>query len=481
MTATNIPRRAALAGTAALLAAPSIAQAQSAPEAIPEIADVIVVGAGLSGLTAARKLTDAGRRVIVLEARDRVGGRTLHAPIGKSRFDLGAQFVGPTQHRVRALAAEFGLQLRATFTDGDKLWELRDNRLRFRGARPPLPWGTLLDLPHLIGEFDAIAARIGPTAPWDAPDAAALDSITLAQWVDRHAYTQNTVDLFACSARAVFGCDPGEISLLFAAFYAAQGDNLEMLTNTQGGAQDSVVVGGTQQLAQKLAEKLGNAVRLGQPATRIAQDRNGVTVTTASGTALQAQHAIVAVPPAIAERIAFDPILPPDRRELQSRAPMGRYFKVIVTYEKPFWREHGLSAEVASVRGPITALYDDDPGDGSGAVLGFIGGDNALTWRALDATAQRNTVLQTLQRWFADDRALNPTAYGFNDWTAETWTRGAPVMVPPPGTLSRLGRALRAPCGRVHWAGTEAATKWTGYMDGAIRAGEAAATQILQA
>ncbi len=477
-----ITRRAALAAAAL---APVAAAAQSGAGAAataepPGIVDVIVVGGGLSGLTAARRLIEQGRKVVLLEARDRVGGRTYHGPIGARSFDLGAQFVGPTQDRVRALAAEFGLALKPVFTTGKRIWELRDDRLEFGQGNPPLPIGTLLDLPHVMGQVDAVANRVGAVAPWNAADAAELDGQTAATWAAAHTYTANTMDLLTCSTRAVFGADPGEMSMLFLAFYTAQGDSLEMLTNTQGGAQDSSIVGGTQQLSLRLAALLGDVVRLNQPVSMIRQDHSGVSVVTEAGKTFRALHVIVAMPPVAAGRLVFDPPLPRDRHELQQRTPMGRYFKVIVTYDKPFWREAGFTGEVASVQGPITASYDDDPGDGTGALLNFIGGDHALTWQALPPDQQKQAVLACLARWFGA-AALKPTAYGFNPWGEQRFTGGAPVAIMAPGVLSRLGPALRAPCGRIHWAGTEAAEKWTGYMDGAIRAGEAAAKAVVLA
>jgi monoamine oxidase len=202
-----------------------------------------------------------------------------------------------------------------------------------------------------------------------------------------------------------------------------------------------------------------------------------VQVTTASGALFRAAYAIIAMPPVAAGRLDFDPPLPLDRQELQQRMPMGRYYKVIVTYDKPFWRDAGYTGEVASVRGPVTATFDDDPGDGSGALLNFIGGDHALQWRKLSPDKQKDAVLNCLARWFGD-AARRPTAYGYNPWADQPETGGAPVAIMAPGVLSRLGPALRAPCGRIHWAGTEAAMKWTGYMDGAIRAGEAAAVSV---
>jgi monoamine oxidase len=467
--------RRLLLGAGAVLPVAAAAQAPSAPET----ADVVVLGGGLSGLTAARRLAERGHKVVVLEARDRVGGRNFFGPVGTHHFDLGGQFIGPTQDRVRALIAELGLQLKPVFVKARKIWELRDDRLEFSGNVPPLPWGTLLDLPHLMGRVDTLANEVGPISPWDAPDATALDSLTVEEWTRAHAYTQNSRDLMTCSMRAVFGADPAELSALFVAYYTAQGDSLEMLTNTDGGAQDSFIVGGAQQMSQRLAAKLGDAVRLSQPVRALRQNDHGVEVTTETGLVIAAKFAVVAMPPAAAAHIVFDPPLPPLRRDLHQRAPMGRYFKVIVTYDRPFWREAGFSGEVASVRGPITATYDDDPGDGTGALLNFIGGDNAKDFAALSPDVQRQSVLSCLARWFGD-AALHPTSFGFNDWTSQRFTGGAPVAIMAPGVLSRVGPALRAPCGRIHWAGTEAALKWTGYMDGAIRAGEAACVGVAE-
>jgi monoamine oxidase len=265
----------------------------------------VVVGGGLSGLTAARVLVDRGKSVVVLEGRDRVGGRTWHAPVGAHSFDMGAQFIGPTQDRVLALAREFGLQVRPIFTDAKRIWELRDDRLEFGAGRPPLPFGTLLDLPHVMSRLDAVANRVGAIAPWAAADAAALDAMTVADWLASESYTQNTVDLMACSTRAVFGCDPDEISMLFMAFYTAQGDSIEMLTDTKGGAQGSYIVGGTQQLSLKLAARLGTAVRLNQAVSVVTQSDAGVEVRTEAGMVVRAGHAVIAMPPGAASDCAL--------------------------------------------------------------------------------------------------------------------------------------------------------------------------------
>ncbi|MDB5974558.1 MAG: FAD-dependent oxidoreductase [Nevskia sp.] len=448
----------------------------SAPAAASDTVDVVVVGAGLSGLTAARELLRKGHSVAVLEGRDRVGGRTWTIPVGTRRYDIGGQFVGPSQDRIRALVTEFGLRLQPVYSDAKHIWELPGQRIEFTGTVPSLSLIAKIDLGRLIDKMNQIAQAVGTTAPWAAPDAAALDAMTLAQWVREHSFSESTRHFATIMTRAVLGADPDEISVLYWAYYVAQGDSIEMLISGAGGAQDSVIEGGSQQLSLRMAQELGAAVRLTQPARRVVQAADGVDVYTDTAR-IHARYAILALPPAMAAGIAFEPSLAGDRRELQSRAPMGRYAKVVLTYDKPFWREHGYAGDVASLQGPVVATYDDASLEGS-ALLGFIGGDSERAWRSLSAEARKAAVLDCFARWFGPE-ALKPVAYAEKDWTIDDWTNGAPATILPPGVLSRLGPALRQPIGRIHWAGTETALRWTGYMDGAIRAGEQTAKDVL--
>ena len=472
--APRIGRRLALGGSLALAGLPALAA--EAPDPV----DVLVVGAGLSGLTAARRLTERHRSVLVLEGRDRVGGRVLHGGIGSRRFDLGGQFIGPTQDRVRALASELGLALKPVFTSGKRIWELRDQVLEFGPGTPPLPMLTLLDLRRVIGKIDRLASYVGAGAPWAARDAAALDAQTVAGWTAAHSFTTNTADLVTCATRALFGADPDELSMLFLAFYAAQGDSMDMLTGTAGGAQDSFLAGGTQQMALKLAERLGGAIRLGETIRLVRQSEAGVELLSETGASFRARRLIIAMPPAAAARVIFDPPLPPDRRDLQTRAPMGRYYKVVITFETPFWRAQGYSGEVASVLGPITALYDDDPGGRHGGVawLHRRGSCAKMANAAARSPAQPGAALPGPLVRLAGAAADRLRLRGLDGAEADgRWAGGDPGA----GRVeSRLGPALRAPCDLIHWAGTEAAEKWTGYMDGAIRAGEAAAKDVAE-
>jgi monoamine oxidase len=481
---------AAALGVAAL--SPSVAEAAEAAATAPtgnlaaaaRQVDVIVVGAGLSGLTAARLLTRGGLSVAVLEARDRVGGRTWTVPVGGRRYDIGGQFIGPSQDRVRALIAEFGLRLQSVYSDARHIWELGGGRMEFSGAVPSFSFLAessvsfldKLELARFNLRMDSLARSVGTAAPWAAPDALALDAMTLEQWVLQQQYNDTTLELATIMTRAVIGADPKDISALYWAYYVAQGESMEMLINGAGGAQDSVIEGGSQQLSLRLAQQLGAAVNLGQAVRHIAQDGEGVEALTDQGR-WRGRYAIVALPPSFIERITFDPPLPADRSTLQQHTPMGRYAKVVASYDRPFWRERGYAGDVASVRGPIVASYDDSSPEGF-ALLGFVGGDSERGWSRLSDEGRKAAALDCFARWFGE-QALHPLAYAEHDWTLDEWYLGGPVSIMGPGVLSRFGSALRRPNGRIHWAGTETALRWTGYMDGAIRAGEDAANNVL--
>ena len=444
--------------------------------------DVIVIGAGLSGLSAARELTRAGHSVAVLEARDRVGGRTWTIPVGARRYDIGGQFVGPTQDRVRAIAAEFGLKLQKVYSEAKHIWELNDKRVEFSGTLPvfsgSLSLAEKFDLARLDLRMNHLARQVGTAAPWAAPDAAMLDGRSFARWVQEHSSSPTTRDFTTVMTRAVLGADPDEVSALFWFWYVAQGDSVDMLIGGPDGAQDSVIVGGSQQISLHLAQGLGSAVHLNQAVRRIVQDETGVQVQTEQGS-WRGRYTIVAMPPSMAQAIAFEPGLPAARRELQAQARMGRYAKVVLSYEQPFWRTKGYAGDVGSLPGPVVASYDDSSEDGGPALLGFIGSGAERAWSQLPVEQRQAAVIEGFARWFGDE-ARKPLAYAEKDWTLDDWVRGAPTGIWQPGQLVRLGPALRQPVGRIHWAGTETALRWTGYMDGAIRAGEQTAQDVLK-
>jgi monoamine oxidase len=451
-------------------------------------ADVVVVGAGFSGLTAARALVAKGHKVIVLEARDRVGGRTQNATIagGRAIAEVGGQFVGPTQDRILALAKAVGVSTFPVYNSGSNVFVARGQRARYSAATgiPDDP-EVLAGLGALL-EVDAIGKAVGVAAPWKHRKARQYDAQTLAQHLAPKNLTPTALAVIDAVCEAIWGADPTELSLLYVAQYVAAAGNAKTpgsfarLIATGGGAQERRVVGGSVVIAEKVADALGNRIILGAPATRIAEHDGAVTVTTRGGPTVVAARAIVAVPPVLAARIAFAPGLPAAKRTILKAMVPGSLTKVEAVYDTPFWRAAGLSGQGVSDTGLARVPYDNSPPDGSvGVFFSFIGGKRHAEWAALDAATRRARVLDDFVRFTGDERARTPTEFLEKDWTTETWTRGCPVGHFAPGVLSKHGAQLRAPHGRVHFAGTETSDYWLGYMDGAVRAGERAAREVL--
>jgi monoamine oxidase len=456
-------------------------------------ADVIVVGAGYAGLTAAHKVAAAGRSVIVLEARNRVGGRTLnhHLP-GKEWSELGATFVGPTQDHVKALAKEMGVGLFPTYDDGQNVYRQDGINTMYSDTTPlgTAPPDALADadVALTVEQFDSMAATVPIDAPWTAQSAVEWDSQTLEDWAKNNtSYSVNPHfrELVQIATEPIFGAEARQLSLLYVLFYIAASGNehnpgtFERNFNTRGGAQQQRMLGGTQLVAIRLARHLGKAhVLLGAPARRIFQSTTGVRVES-DDFSVHGKHVIVATPPPLAGRIEYHPGLPSRRTKLVQHSPMGTLLKAEIFYKKPFWRDQGLTGQGLSDEGPITATFDITPPDGSpGILMGFIGGDRARKFQREPPAARRKAVLTELSHLYGSE-ALKPTEYLEFSWVTQRWTRGCPVSLLAPGTLLKYGPALRKPVGRIHWAGTETSTYWNGYMDGAVRSGERAAAEVL--
>jgi monoamine oxidase len=445
-------------------------------------ADVLIVGAGLAGLSAARAIAAAGLEPLVLEARDRVGGRTLNHSLGGGKVvEVGGQWVGPTQHEVLSLAAELGIQTFATFGEGDRLIEWQGRVRRYAGARPPVGASAGIDLQQAVSRLERLIRTVPADAPWLARDAKRLDGQTFETWLRRNLATKTARTLFEIAVEAVWAQSPRDLSLLHVLFYARSAGSFGALVSTTGGAQDRRFVGGSQLLSVRMAEGLGADRVLRQaPVRHIAQAADHVVVK-ADGVLAVGRRVIVALPPNLAARVAYAPPLPALRDQLVQRTPQGTVTKCMAIYERPFWRDAGLSGQAISDRSPVRTVFDNSPPDGSpGVLLGFLEGDDARDAGQWAEAERRSAVLATFERLFGP-LARQPDEWIERDWAAEEWTRGGYGCAMPPGTWTSFGRALRAPVGRIHWAGAETATVWSGYMDGAVRSGLRAAREVIEA
>ncbi|HEY8517632.1 MAG TPA: flavin monoamine oxidase family protein [Candidatus Binatia bacterium] len=448
-------------------------------------ADVVVVGAGFAGLAAARKLARLGASVVVLEARDRVGGRTLNVPIGNgSVVEVGGQWAAVAQTRLLELAAELGVETFPTYTTGDNLLYYRGSLLPYDGSTslsiPPIPADDLNEfLTVAFGELEPLAARIPLDRPWEADgvDTVALDSQTVETWKLAHFTTEGARFLFDLAVQAVFAAEPRDLSFLHFLFYLHAGNGLASLVGVKDGAQELRFVGGTQSIAIRMAEQLGPRIVLGTPVRRIVDRDGSVSVETDVGV-WRAGAVVVALPPTLASRIEYEPALPAARDQLTQRFPMGSVIKCQAIYDAPFWRDRGLTGQVTSDTGPVKVTFDNSPRDGSfGVLLGFIEGEEARRWGARPAQERRAAVLESFARYFGD-AARDARGYVDRDWSTDPWTRGCYAGMLPPGALTSFGDAWRAPVGRIFWAGTETAEEWNGYIEGAIRSGERAADEV---
>jgi monoamine oxidase len=440
--------------------------------------DVAVVGAGLAGLTAALELSGAGLDVQVLEARDRVGGRTLSQAVGEHPNDiveLGGQWVGPTQHEMLSLAQDLGIETYPTPSDGKNLFEDQRGKLkRYSGTIPMLAPHVMVDYGQADLRLKRLIKTVDPGAPWNSEDAERLDEQTFGSWIRRTAKTRTAREALAVACRAVFAVEPADVSLLHILFYAASAGGWDDLLDTEGGAQQDRLAGGTQQVSIRLAEELGDRIQLSAPVRSIRTDEEGVVVGD-----VKARRAIVAIPPALAGRIEYERPLSGPRDQLTQRMPMGSVIKCMAVYDEPFWRDSGLSGQAISLPGPAQVVFDNTPPNGSPGLIGFLEGREARQLASVPEGERREAVLRGFQRLFGR-RAAHPVLYVDKDWTAEPYSRGCYGGVFGPGAWTSFGHLLREPAGRIHWAGTETATRWMGYMDGAIQSGRRAAAEVLR-
>jgi monoamine oxidase len=480
--------------------------------------DVVIVGAGLAGLNAARLLVERGIDVVVLEARARVGGRTLSYQFDDGKvLDVGGQWIGPLpgvaasstipgeavyapQQAIYDLATEtFGLSTFHTYDQQGMYVDFNSGRRSTYGQRIPTDPGTVNAAESLL-LLNTMAKQVNPAHPWDTPSATQAlqwDSQTVDTWIrqnllppDQGAYSA-TYSLTTLAIESVSGpCEPKDLSLLDMLASIASAGNLDNMVNTTGGAQDSRIVGGAQQVSILMAAALGDRVVLNAPVRNILQRGSDVLVS-GDGFSVAGHAVIVAIPPTLTGRINYDPPMAQFdgglRDQLVQRSPMGSTIKVQVIYPKPYWRSQGLNGQVTSDTGPIKTTFDNTPFEtsqavtdgadvGPGVLVGFMDADDARVWGQKTMAERQAAVLAQLSQYFPG--GPDPIGYLEMNWSAEQYTGGCYNSYFPPGVWTSFGTAVSQPIGRIFWACADISPIWTGYMDGAIRSGAAAAENV---
>ena len=444
-----------------------------------EAADVLVVGAGLAGLVAVRDLMAAGRSALLLEARDRVGGRIVNEQLGDGNVvEMGGQWAGPTQDRLYALAKEMEVAVFPTYDTGEKVLHFNGKRGTYKGAIPRINPLVLADIGQAQARLEALAKKVPTDAPWTTPAAEKLDGQTFETWARHHTATRSARALLSLAAEALFAAEPGDLSMLHVLFYSRSAGSFQHLIDTTGGAQQDRFVGGSALIAERLADALGSVVRLDAPVSRVEVRGDMVIATTAAGQ-FEGRRVIITAPPLLAGRIEYEPALPAWREQLTQRTPMGSVIKTQVVYDEPFWRQDGLSGQATGDLPGPRIVFDNSPPDGSpGVLLAFLEGDQARRLARESVDVRRQAVIDSLAQYFGP-HAAKPEMYVERDWQQEKWSGGCYGTLFGPNVWTRYGHALRTPVGPIYWAGTETAAVWSGYMDGAIRSGADAAQAVL--
>ncbi|CAJ0589721.1 unnamed protein product [Cylicocyclus nassatus] len=463
--------------------------------------DVIVVGAGLAGLSAARELLkrEPALKILVLEAKNRVGGRTLTVPMkaagGKTHVDVGASWVSRDQKHMLELVNDFHLKTSSQYCDGVAWCQFGVSKPKRYGSSKlirQVPLKDAFDVWWNMRKMDKLAQKVNLSDLFSWDLAAKLDETSVAQWIRQNAWGRSAQDILEITIRALYGVEPNRVNMLYhLAVCKSAGSLTKLLSGDDDGALALRVEGGTNQIASRLAEEIGSSrIRLKQAVHRIEVDEaNGLTrlhytsPETSQKSVLACSQVILAIPPNQCARIDFWPILPYLKRRAFEAGVTGNTIKFVITYETAFWREEGWSGEIISSgrttkRGevlPVICAYDYCSNTRTPAIVGMISEEYA----DLAKSDRCNVVVQDLMRFFGDHAMLKFIDYQEKDWSLDLFGGGGSSVVMPCGTMYSW-QFLKDPFLTIHFAGSETANHWIGYMEGAIESGLRSAHEVLQ-
>ena len=441
---------------------------------------VIIIGAGFSGVAAAKKLHEAAIPFLLVEARERLGGRVYTKQISEELYlDLGGQWIGPSQDRMYALCKSYSLEYFETYDQGYNVLDLKKQVKKFKGLIPNLDLFSLINLDFVLKKLERLAKTIPEDSPWLHPKALEFDQVSLAAFVAKHCKTKSCQKVITLALETVFAAELNEVSLLHALFYFKSGRDLNTLINIKNGAQLHRIAGGMQTLVERMAQPFMEQIKFNHPVDRIRKE-DGVFTVKGEGFSYKAKKIIMAIPPILAGKINFHPMLSSAKRQVMDRIAMGQVGKCFMVYQKPFWRESGFSGQAfADEHSPFQSMFDASPKEADfGIMLAFTIGNRAKAYFENTKEKRKAIMLSKLVAYFGKDAEL-PMLYEDFSMTDEAWSRGCYAGIYPTGAWTGFQDAYSKTENDIYWAGTEASKVWFGYIEGAVRAGETAADNIL--
>jgi monoamine oxidase len=439
--------------------------------------DVIIIGAGVSGMKTAYDLLKKGKSVVLLESRDRVGGRSKGGSIQNVNIDHGGQWIGADHFRVRNLIKECNKTLIPQYASGKTYIQYHGELININKTLPNLNLFTMFELGLLLRNLNKLSEDIDLEEPWNSKGAIEKDQQSLASWIEEQTIRDDSKQIVNSLVRSIFCTVPTQVSLLYALQCLKQGGSLEKMIAVEGGSQQDKVKESMFSVAQSMHEELREEIRLNEQVEKVEQTDESVTVYT-NKSAYSAKKLVVTVPPKALEKIEFYPELPKLRKALMHRMSMGTVIKMHIAYETPFWKKAGQSGAVVSIDNNLHEVFDQSPEDNSiGILVGLIDGDHAIKLSGMTQEERRRIVIDSLVSYFGD-KAKNVLEYIDYDWCEDEYANGGFAAFMPPGLMTSYGETLRKPFKNIHWAGTETAREHIGYFEGALESSERVINEI---